>query len=108
MFIRRLFAVVLLGSMVVSRAAAEGEKRPSRVAPEQVAFNRPRGVNLSIKVIEIKLNLKGRDENAVISALFSANAAYKNDAQYELFPFSRLRLSGSAFLVMTNRFRLTS
>ena len=33
---RRLFAVVLLGSMVVSLAAAEEEKRAVRVAPEQV------------------------------------------------------------------------
>jgi RHS repeat-associated protein len=38
---RRLFAVVLLGSMVVSLAAAEEEKRPARVAPEQVLLTLP-------------------------------------------------------------------
>jgi len=41
MFIRRLFAVVLLGSMPVSLAAAEKEKRPARVAPEQVLLTLP-------------------------------------------------------------------
>jgi hypothetical protein len=41
MFIRRLFAVVLLGSMTVSLAAAEEEERPARVAPEQVLLTLP-------------------------------------------------------------------
>jgi hypothetical protein len=41
MFIRRLFAVILLGSMTVSLAAAEEEKRPARVAPEQVLLTLP-------------------------------------------------------------------
>jgi hypothetical protein len=41
MFIRRLFAVALLGSMVVSLAAAEEEKRSARVPPEQVVLTLP-------------------------------------------------------------------
>ena len=41
MFIRRLFAVVLLGSMPVALAAAEEERRPARVAPEQVVLTLP-------------------------------------------------------------------
>jgi RHS repeat-associated protein len=60
-------------------------------------INRPRDVDLSIKVIEIKLNLKGRDENTVITTLFAANAAYKNNAQYELFPFSSNAYNSNSF-----------
>ena len=47
--------------------------------------NRPTDVELSDK-ISVKVDLGGRDENKVISALFATTAAYKNDKPYDLNP----------------------
>lgn len=49
-------------------------------------MNRPTDVDLSTKTEVIKLDLGGRDENEVITALFQADAAYKDDLGYQAFP----------------------
>jgi hypothetical protein len=51
-------------------------------------FNRRTDVRLDDKVSVVQLNLKGRDENQVISALIGAQASFmrKADLNYELFP----------------------
>jgi RHS repeat-associated protein len=48
--------------------------------------NRPTDIDNSTKTEEVKLDLKGRNEDAVISALFQADSAYGDDLTYQLFP----------------------
>ena len=48
--------------------------------------NRENDVNLDIKVEYVKVDLGGRDENEVIDALFAADAAYKDNLNYDFIP----------------------
>jgi hypothetical protein len=47
--------------------------------------NRPTDVDLSTKIETVKVDLGGRDENQVITALLKADSAYGDDLDYDAF-----------------------
>ena len=50
--------------------------------------NRPTDADLSTAVEMLTIDLKGRDENRIIEALFQADANYSDRLEYDLFPAS--------------------
>jgi hypothetical protein len=82
-------------SFMTLGAGSEGGKLVSNV-------NRTRDVDLSIKTTVVKLDLKGRDENKVISALRSADAKYKDKFTYAAFPTPAIRMQAFGRTVTLN------